>query len=170
MNNLDQEMLEKLLVKDNPEYITFLENPSEELKCIAVVNQPSVVLELENPSEKLVILALRKDPTVVYSLSREILNTLSDDTLKNIFYKRPRLIQYLNNPSEEIQEYILYTAPRYLKYVDNPSEAILKQAREYVDTLSREEQLRKRDFMDYLGVPIKDNAWTKLLKALYLKE
>lgn len=80
------------------------------------------------------------------------------------------MIKYINNPSEAMQEYIFYTFPNLLRYVHNPSEDILEAAEEYVNNLTRKEQLESQELMDYLGVPIKDNTWTKLLKALHVKE
>lgn len=126
-----------------PDFLQFIEHPSEDLIIAAVrvdhnailhvdelsekvqliaVNASSYAIQgIRNPTDKVLLTAIHKCPDVF-----ELVDKPSDTVKMAAVKLKPDNLQYIEDPSKEIIEVAMYLEPDVYKYCDNITEAMYK--------------------------------------------
>lgn len=116
----------------SPDFIAFLDNPTEEQCLFAVKNNPLIILDLENPSEKLWIEAINGcewlfidclNPTELICMEAVRING--------------ELLSYIKNPSEAVCLEAVKNDPLAIRYIKNADikEKISNSKKPSIDSL-----------------------------------
>ena len=128
-DNLPKQLIQKFQsqfiknISNNPLWIKYVINPSEEIQLQNVKNDWLSIKYIENPSEKIQLEAIKQT-----SLAIQYIKNPSEVIQLEAVKKAGRSIQYIKNPSEAVQLEAVKQNGYAIKYIKNPSEDVQLEA------------------------------------------
>ena len=110
-------------VRNKPEILQYIKNPSEEVVLTALYFSPDVIKFVENPSDNLKNLAVSREPETI-----KYINNPSEELIFFAVSRAPEVIKYVKNPSEELQIEAIRRNPKVINFISHPTKKIQKLA------------------------------------------
>ena len=98
---LELETIKELIVKENPDFIQYIDNPSEKIQMLAVRIDGLAIQFIKNPTTETKLEAIKNDGYA---------------------------IQFIKDPTEEMQILAVQQNGNVIKFIKNPSEKIQEEA------------------------------------------
>lgn len=162
---MDNEQILLKRVKKNPNYIKFINNPSEELQLQAVKEIGYSIKYIENPSIEIQKAAITQNPYCIEYIQDPIeeLQLLAISIV-------PRCFKLINQPTDEVKEYMRdYKSNRLEKYRKQYDRILGLEDNEKIDRLSMLMTKMEREFNIPIMEDIKWNTQHKEIIELYKK-
>lgn len=150
-----------------PDFLQFIDHPSEDLIIAAVRVEPNAILHVDEPSEKVQLIAVNasayaiqgiRNPTdkVLHTALRrcpevfELIDKPSDTVKMAAVKLKPDNLQFIEEPSKEIIEVALHLEPDVYKYCNNITESMYKSVIE--PYCSFKSAIEKNEFTVLVGL------------------
>ena len=145
------------VIKKDPDYISIIPNPSEEMQITAVKKDPKSIMWIKNPSEKVQLEAVKtgEQSYVIYILNEQgivpsekvqleavksneaygVMTKLyekgivpSEKVQLEAVKRNPETLNYIKNPTEKVQLAAIRKKPYVFRFIRNPTKKVQREA------------------------------------------
>jgi len=117
-DNLDDETLIGY-VKENPDNIKYIKNPSQEVQLAALRRKPQIIQFIAFPSEKFQLYVVRLSPGYI-----RYINEPTDNVIIEAFKKDNSILEEIPYPSEKVQMYAVSHFPLAIFDIQYPTDQV----------------------------------------------
>jgi ribosome biogenesis protein Nip4 len=143
-NGFNDEMM-TTIIKYEPNFIEFFDEPAEKYQLMAVEKNPYLIGYIANPTENVQLFAVKEDIGTIRNIKKpahsvqsfvinrdieniEHINQPADDIILSAIRHKPWLIGVIRNPPEFAKIEAVTINPKTIKYIEKPSEKVQLKA------------------------------------------
>ncbi len=128
-NNTFNDELMKKIVENEPEWLMFIKDPSEDVQLAAVRKSAYNIIYIKNPTENVQLEVVRRDGEKIKWIMDNGITTSKDVQLAAVSY-HGSCIRHIENPSEPIQLAAVKNFADSITYIKNPYPSVIKLYKE----------------------------------------
>ena len=162
------------LIKDNPEFIMYIDNPSDSLKLLAISNN-DYLYKYEKLYRSFKTTTPEIDEAFVnkYPAGFKFVKCATESIKESAVMGNGELIKYIGDPSDRVKLLAIRNSPRAFQYIFRPSkEMLLEHIRRYKENamgyISRFQLDRdKEDIIDAFPAVVSEEKFGEVTEKMY---
>jgi len=122
INNIDISdiYIQLEIVRDESNYIAYINNPNKEVQLTAVKNKPFSIYFIKNPDKEVQLTAVNIKPHIIRDIHKPY-KEVQLTAVKN----KPSVIKYIENPDKDVQLTAVSNDPLSIKYIEYPNQEVI---------------------------------------------